>query len=399
LTQAAEGDILFRDLTWNVLGQSLEIRGDITAAADVYRDAFLSRRRTGNKLGTAIILTNLAFARNELGQRRQAVEWCQQVISEEEAQSGHALSLSEGVCLPLSLLSLEANGLDVAQKQAQTALALCQQANIIDGVLWAQYVLASVHLAEGEVEEMQALCQEARRLASRAHRPHGAWFAALEAQASMTHGNLADAASWAQATNLSPTDTPRRWDGILYSTYVRLLLAQDRPEEAQTLLATMERLAKQSQRRRSLITVYLQQGLVCQAVDDTPEALNCIERALRLAAPQDYRRAFMDEGPPIVALLPRLRHIAPAFVDGLLPSRAEGGRATETQRMALVEPLTDRELQILRLIAAGRSNPEIAQRLYLSLNTVKWHAKNLYGKLGVNNRIEAVTRAQDLDLL
>ena len=84
--------------------------------------------------------------------------------------------------------------------------------------------------------------------------------------------------------------------------------------------------------------------------------------------------------------------------------RAAPGDTAETtedrdRAPQLLEPLTQREEEVLRLIAAGRSNPEIAELLYLSLNTVKWHAKNLYGKLGVSSRVEAVTRAQELDLL
>jgi len=125
-----------------------------------------------------------------------------------------------------------------------------------------------------------------------------------------------------------------------------------------------------------------------------------IEKALDLAAPEDYRRAFLDEGLAIVGLLPQVRHLAPGFVSQVLEAASEkDGGPPIPQTQALVEPLSERELEILRLIAAGRSNPEIAELLYLSLNTVKWHAKNLYGKLQVGSRIEAVTRAQELELL
>jgi LuxR family maltose regulon positive regulatory protein len=184
-----------------------------------------------------------------------------------------------------------------------------------------------------------------------------------------------------------------------YSAYVRLLLAQNRPEEAQSLLATLAGSAEQGERRRSLITIYLQQALVHQALGHEKQALVRVEEALRLAAAQDYGRAFLDEGASIIDLLPRVRRIAPKFVDSL---QAAGGKSTPLAQGALtelVEPLTEREMEILRLIAAGRSNPEIAEHLYLSLNTVKWHAKNLYGKLGVSNRVAAATRAQELDLL
>jgi LuxR family maltose regulon positive regulatory protein len=396
LEQLGDSDAFFRDLAYNVLGQALELQGDVAAAADVYRDAFLSRHRTGNQLGTVVVLTNLAFALNELGQRRQALELCQQLIGEQAIPSGYGFSLNEGAYLPWSLLSLEANELSLAREQAQRSLALCQQGNIIDGVLWAQYVLACIHLAHGEIDALRETCRAARQLATQANRFHGTWFAALEAQASLGEGDLATAASWARAANLTPADVPQRWNEFPYFTYVRLLLAQHRPEEARTLLASLERSAGQGERRRKLITIYLQQALVHQDLGHAEQALARVEDALRLAAPQDYRRAFLDEGASILDLLSPMRHIAPAFVDSLQASRSESASPAQG---ALIEPLTDREVEILRLIAAGRSNPEIAELLYLSLNTVKWHAKNLYGKLGASNRVEAITRAQELDLL
>jgi LuxR family maltose regulon positive regulatory protein len=98
-------------------------------------------------------------------------------------------------------------------------------------------------------------------------------------------------------------------------------------------------------------------------------------------------------------MLSEARHAAPRFVASVLAAFSRQGSTVERLAESLVEPLTVRELEILRLIAAGRSNPEIAELLYLSLNTVKWHAKNLYGKLGVSNRVEAAARAQELELL
>jgi len=183
---------------------------------------------------------------------------------------------------------------------------------------------------------------------------------------------------------------------------VRLLLAQEQMEEAQVLLATMERSAQQGGRNRKLITIYVQQALIERAMGREKQALARVGKGLRLAAPEGYRRSFLDEGQAIVDLLPPVRHVAPAFVDSLLEAFGDEGRRTKAEvrpSVSLIEPLTERELEILRLIAAGRSNPEIAELLYLSLNTVKWHVKNLYGKLQAGNRIEAVARAQELDLL
>jgi LuxR family maltose regulon positive regulatory protein len=395
-------DAVFRNLTSNLLGQVLEAKGDVVAAADVYREAVHSERGVGNEVGALVVLTNLVFALNELGRRREAVAICRRAVEERTSQPGRALPVTEGIYLSWSLLSYEANELERAREQVVQALEQAERANIADGILWARFILARVYLANGELSAARQVAQEGRQYASGrdVYEGKGQWFAAIEAQASLLEGDLAAAARWARAAGFSPADIPHHWDEFPYFAYVRLLLAQSRLEDAQRLLDTMERTASQGERRRKLITVYLLQAVAHQAAGYTKEAVDRIEKALDLAAPEGYRRAFLDEGPAIMDLLPRVRHLAPDFVSQVLHAAAAKDAGPPIPRtQALLEPLSERELEILRLIAAGRSNPEIAELLYLSLNTIKWHAKNLYGKLNVGSRIEAVARAQELELL
>jgi LuxR family maltose regulon positive regulatory protein len=267
-------------------------------------------------------------------------------------------------------------------------------------------------LAQGDLDAVRRTVRAGKKhtLGSDLYPGKRGWFAALEAQASLQEGDLAAAGHWATAAGLTPADTPHHWDELPFFVYVRLLVAQSRLDEADTILATLERSAQESGRLRKLITVYLQQALIQKALHHPQAAIACAERAVHLAAPEGYTRAFLDEGPGVAKLLPHIRHTAPNFVAHLLEAfrretqRAEGLRAASVSpptvhANALIEPLTEREMEILRFIAAGRSNPEIADLLYLSLNTVKWHVKNLYGKLQVSNRVEAAARADALGLL
>jgi LuxR family maltose regulon positive regulatory protein len=412
LDHLGEGDDVFRDLALNMLGQALELNGDLAAAAEVYREAAQTGHQTGNQVGAMVVLTNLVFALNELGRRREAVALCQRIAEEGEVQAGRGVPRAEGIRLAWSLLSLEANELQLARDQVQRPLEICDRLNMVEGRIWGRYILAQVYLAQGDLEAMRRTIREGQKhtLGLDLYPGKWAWFAALDAQASLQEGNLAAAGHWAAAAGLTPADTPRHWDELPYFVYVRLLMAQNRLEEADTLLATLERSARQAGRLRKLITVYLQQALIRQAQHRTQAALACAERAVHLAAPEGYSRAFLDEGPGIAKLLLHIRHAAPDFVASLLEAfRREMGK-TKDRRPAtlspptdhakgLIEPLTEREIEILRLIAAGRSNPEIADSLYLSLNTVKWHVKNLYGKLQVGNRVEAAARADELGLL
>ncbi len=384
-------DGLFCSLARNILGQALEIQGDIAAAVQVYRQGFHAERRAGNQFGAIVVLTNLALMLNELGQRREAVAVCRQVLEEGAAHPERASALADGACLALSLLSYEADELELARQQVTRALELARQAGISDGLAWAQYILAQVQLAGGEVEAALQTCREARQALGQLdpHAPKQAWFPALEAQVALQRGDLAAAGRWAESAGLTPNDQPLHWDEGSYFVYVRLLLAQRRLEDARTVLSTIERSAEAGRRQRKLITVYLLQARLYRLEGCAAEAEARLSLARSLAEPQGYVRAFVDEGEPVTW------------------AQKDKGRKTEDEQdssfvfrpSVLPEPLNEREWDILRLIAAGNSNPEIARHLYLALDTVKWHVKNLYGKLGVHNRVEAVSRAQELGLL
>ena len=142
------------------------------------------------------------------------------------------------------------------------------------------------------------------------------------------------------------------------------------------------------------------QALAHQARGDIPAALVPLERALTLAEPEGYVRIFVDEGPPMAALLEAAakRGIAPDYVRRLLAAFGTAEDSTPAKQ-DLVEPLSERELDVLRLLGTDLDGPDIARELVVSLNTVRTHTKNIYAKLGVNNRRAAVRRAEELDLL
>jgi ATP/maltotriose-dependent transcriptional regulator MalT len=145
-----------------------------------------------------------------------------------------------------------------------------------------------------------------------------------------------------------------------------------------------------------------------RALGRTAAALDYLEVALRLAAPEGYRRAFLDEGPIVAELLPLVRRSAPVFVDELLaafgrtplaPSALGERQSSATPALALPEPLSSRELKVLEPIGQGRSNAEIADALVIGVSTAKWHVSNVIGKLGAKSRTQAISRARELGLL
>jgi LuxR family maltose regulon positive regulatory protein len=156
-----------------------------------------------------------------------------------------------------------------------------------------------------------------------------------------------------------------------------------------------------------VVEILILQALASQAAGDKIRAMPMLEKALSLAEPGGFIRIFVDEGPHMVSLLYEAlkRGIAPDYVQRLLaafpiaePEQTDPSKS-QVPESELIEPLSEREIEVLQLIAEGLTNPDIAARLYLSLNTVKVHTRNIYGKLGVNNRTQAVARARSLGIL
>jgi LuxR family maltose regulon positive regulatory protein len=171
-------------------------------------------------------------------------------------------------------------------------------------------------------------------------------------------------------------------------------------EDAARLLERLRAAAEAGQRTGSVIEILVLQSLVHQARGDIPGALVRLERALALAEPEGYVRVFLSAGPPMVTLLRAAakRRISWAHVRRLLDA-ADRGESPRKEPRRLVEPLSERELEVLRLLGTDLDGPAIARRLVVSLNTLRTHTRNIYAKLGVNSRRAAVRQAGELNLL
>jgi LuxR family maltose regulon positive regulatory protein len=261
--------------------------------------------------------------------------------------------------------------------------------------------LAHLQQAMGEEDAALATIGETRQIVAQFNLPQAdAMVAAAEAEIMLKQGKIAAAERWAQAAGLSPDHSPTHLGESQILTYARLLVAQGRHDEAQALLANCERFAQDGGRQRSLITVRILQAVLAQAARRREEALRYLEEAVRLAAPEGYRRAFLDDGRPVLGLLPSVRHAAPQFVDALLAGAGMEGRPpTGAPAQPLAEPLSVRELEVLGLVVAGLTNREIAERLFITVGTVKTHVHHIYGKLGVSDRAKAIARTRELDLI
>jgi LuxR family maltose regulon positive regulatory protein len=184
-----------------------------------------------------------------------------------------------------------------------------------------------------------------------------------------------------------------------YLTLARLEIANP---QVNALLARLLQAAEAQKRQGSALEIVLVQALAYEAQGNRPNALYALKHALSLSEPEDYIRIYIDEGPPIENLLNNIKtdnkklkkyiqRLKAAFLD-------EKSQLAVTNQQSLIEPLSERELEVLKLLRTELSGPEIAGQLIVSLNTFRTHTKNIFNKLGVNNRRAAIRRADELDL-
>jgi LuxR family maltose regulon positive regulatory protein len=243
--------------------------------------------------------------------------------------------------------------------------------------------------------------------------------AALRACLQRARGDLGAAEVWAANSGLSPQDPEAShpgWREVEYLSLSRVLNAQGRHADALSLLDRLLQSAQAEERDGSAIAILALQALVNQTQGSGARALECLERALALAEPEGYVRTFLDEGEPMRLLISEIRLAIGkraqdgsrllAYIDSLLsafagadlapPPHASGDQ--QLTNGTLVEELSERELEVLRLIQAGFNNQEIAEQLGIAVSTVKTHLNNLYAKFGVHSRTQAVAIARDLGL-
>lgn len=313
----------------------------------------------------------------------------------------------------LAGLLYEADDLDGAARHAREAIKLSQQVRHRAGELHASLMLARVRLAQGMEPDALALTTQAEQIAQQIQLPLDQSNALPRlARTWQAQGNLAVAERWLeQAEGLrEASDSPHppgvlsAWPEPIAHIRARLWLAAGRPDQAAALLRPLQAQAGASGQTRVFLEILILQALACQAQGDVQQALDTLQAALALAEPEGYVRIFVDEGAPMAALLRAAlaQGKGSGLVDRLLarlPAPGAAGPIAVRPRAAPPDALSQRELEVLQLIAQGLSNQEIARKLVIAVGTVKRHVNNIFGKLGVTSRIQAVVRARERHLL
>jgi LuxR family maltose regulon positive regulatory protein len=307
----------------------------------------------------------------------------------------------------MSELHLERNDLPAATRCLLRGQELGEHLCLPQNPYRWRVAMARVREAEGDLTGAVDLLDEAERRYVSDYFPDVRPVPALRARVWVAQGKVGPALDWARERGLSVDDDLSYLREFEHITLARLLLAHYAAEreprfldQANGLLDRLRQAAESAARTGSLIEIEVLRALAHQAQGDRTAALTSLQRALELAEPAEYVRIFVAEGPAMASLLRAAakQGIARNYVHRLLAAndKTEG---TAPVRQDLIEPLSERELDVIRLLGSDLDGPDIARQLVVSLNTVRTHTKNIYAKLGVNNRRAAVRRAHELDLL
>ncbi len=415
-----EERLFFRTLVAGYLGFVYLHSGDYVAATQALSEAVRIGRQAGNVTITVLAtchLAELAALRSQFHEARAIYEQALEAATDDRGRRQPIAGLP---LVGLGGLLAEWNDLEAAKRHLLEGIELVRKYG--ESAAIGGYVnLARVKQAQGDVQGALEALQTAEDIAIRfdAMKMDDSYVGARKAVLSVAQGDLQAALHWIEERGLdkrvSLDRSKREANNASLSpfrvyeqmTLAQVRIAQGRSDKALEVLEPLLQRTETTGIITFVIRILVLQALAFQAQGDMEQALTALERALSLAEPGGFVRSFVDEGEPMAMLLRRAtsRGIAPEYVAKLLSAfDVSEYRPVEEPKppspiQPLVEPLSERELEVLRLLTTSLSSTEMAEEMIISVNTVRSHIRNIYSKLGVHSRYEAVARAKEINLL
>ncbi len=416
LDLSPDGDSQWREAALSLMGLAQYASGNLDAAYRAFSDG-QAMADPFDAISGNLVLAGIKLAQGQLNTALSIYEKAIRLVLER----GEPVPLgTEELYSGISELHRERGNLETAAQDLLTGRKLGEQVELPDWQHRWYIAQARLHETKGDLDGALDLLEEAERRFVRTPVPIIRPIAALKTRIRIAQGKIAEALDWILARGLSVDDDISYLHEFEHMTLARMLIAQEKRglaegsiHDAQGLLERLLQAAEEGGRKGSVIEILVLQALAHEAQGNLPPALISLERALTLAEPEGYVRIFVDEGEAMRLLIEKQSrnrdHPLSGYADKLLaafsqpvapPKSARPGRARALihQKSDMIEPLSERELEVLKLLRTDLNGPEIARECMVSLSTVRTHTQNIYAKLGVNNRRAAVRRAEELDL-
>jgi LuxR family maltose regulon positive regulatory protein len=320
------------------------------------------------------------------------------------------LSIGNMVHLVLGEILYHQNELEAAEEQFRKALGKGAEWLNLEDRVPSTSVFVRLLWTTGRAEEARNLLEETRKIAEHIQQPLAlSWLRAAQAWLELKEGNLERARQWVQTDNLKLTDDIPFYLGFVYKVLAQLWIAEGQFNDALLILEELRQAAEKTERTLHLVEVLVLESLVYVKQGDTARANTSLLRAIQLAEPVGLIQPFVEPGEDMTTLLkkvlesqqrgnlPEFQNVSPQFLQTLLA--AVSSTSNTHSPVSNNELLSERELEVLRLIAEGLSNKAIAKRLELAPSTVKWYVNELFGKLEVSSRTQAIAKAHTLNLV
>ncbi len=395
----AHDDVAWRNLVTFTLADAFRYTINWAEAKGAYREAAALSESAGDYANALFALGSLGEVLEAEGQLRQGAQQFEEVLRLARAWGVPNAAATGYAWVGLGRVRCEWNELDAALHDVEIGLARGQQAGITDVLLRGYHALGRIRKAQGDLDGALAAFDEADAVAEKMGLAQiKVWISAQRAQVWLARGDMEAAFDWASQF------VAQMQDEMFPSVPIALAevwLSQRQPDKALPLLDHALQSAQTVGRLGNALHILAVKAVVYYAQGNPEQAFAALEQALEMAESEGYVRVFVDQGVPMARLLRRMLTRSPnsQYVRQLLEILGESVKIEPRTASKLIDRLSQRELEVLRLIVGGATNQEIANELVLTVNTVKRHISNIFGKLHVSNRAQAIAQARQLNIL